>query len=121
MGLNLTLMPINFGKDTWWLGYNRLSFDRNYELFDFFGGEREEKHKKVINDMPIPKDIKVDIYGDDGLETKKNNPYGEPLTYFYAKDSKKIPMKVCKGDWNKAIIKFLQTLPKETVIVLEWR
>ncbi len=125
MGMDLTLMPMQYSdlkNHTWWLGYNRLSFDRSYNLFNYFGLDYDDyKNKKVINNKPIPKGIKVDIYGDDGLKTVETNPYGEPLTFFYAEDVKKIPVSKDMSDWNKAIIKFLKALPRKTIVVLEWR
>ncbi len=124
MGLDLSVMPIQYGNvktNKWWLCYNRLSFDRNYDLFEFFGSEREEHNKKTIKEKKIPDDVSVDIYGDEGLKKEVNNPYGEPLTFFYAEDVKNIPIKKSFSDWNKAIIKFLKSLPPKTVVVLMWR
>ena len=122
MGVDLSCMPIQYGdlKDNkWWLGYTRLSFDRNYDLFaNFDGFTRTDKKSKIVGQL-IPRDVKVQIYKDEGCEEVTEDAYGSKLTYCLAGDFKKIKIKR-NGDWNKAIIKFLQTIPKETPIVLYW-
>ena len=92
-------------------------------MFDFFGGKYEEAHPKLIEDKPIPKNVQVDLYTDNGCKNTKTNPYGENLTYFYAKDVRRFPKEFSFkiSEWNKAIISFLRQLSEDTIIVLEWR
>ena len=124
MGLDLTVCPIKYGeRDSfdWWLGHERLGFEREYDLFEQIESrgrqEPDEPIEKVCNPQPIPPHIKFEWYGDEGIEDRKENPYGEPLTFVRAFEFLKVQ---AKNPWNKCVVDFLKSLPPQTPIVLWW-
>ena len=125
MGIDLTVCPVKWDNTTWWLLHERLGFNRNYELFAQMGmgGVEDEDGnllQSVFEDSPIPEGVRVEWYGDEGIEIRTTNPYGEPLTFVRAKEFRKVKTDKTIGKWNLSIIKFLQGLPAETPVVLWW-
>lgn len=97
------------------LGYDRLSFSRNYELYDKIG--KFNLQKLFPN--------KLYWYGDDGLEELTEDAYGTDLEYCYAGEFNKLKYK--KSDIGKlinqsdyAIIQYLIMLPEKYIVVLYW-
>ena len=124
MGLDLTVCLISYPNTWWWLGNNRLSFDRCYYLFEQIMNrgrqEPEDKIEQVCQPKPLPPDVKFDWYGDEGIEEEKTDPYGDPLTFCYAHEFNEIKTDENIGPWNNAILIFLKSLPPNTPVVLWW-
>ncbi len=120
---DLILVPIYYRKtkeEDWWLGNNRLYWDRD-EYIDYFWDSGEREFPKVVNDKPIPEYIRYETYTDEGcVEKRKNVVDGKDLTYFLAGDIHKIPDNLDICLWNKAILAFLKNLPKDNIVVMEW-
>lgn len=122
MGLDLTLCIIREYATSWWLGYNRLSLDRDYDVFEQIQKcHSETEVVPVCNPVPLPANVKFDWYGDEGCKEEKEDPYGYPLTYVFAKELKKVSvMKVNSGSWNRTVWSMIMSLPDQTRIVLWW-
>ena len=111
MGLDLTLSPITL-SGTPWLAYDRLRLSRNYELFDAI---------KALPSNELPPDTTVEWYEDNGIERQTADMYGEPLRYIQAGEFRNLVFDCRKTEqWNVAVIRFLQELPRETPVVLWW-
>lgn len=124
MGLDLTVVPVKHGdRYCWWLGYDRLSLDRDYYLFEQIESrgrqEPDEPIEKVCNPQPIPDDFKFEWYGDEGLTEETTDPYGGNLTFIRAFEVHKLDVSK-SSKWNQAIIEFLKLLHPQTPIVLWW-
>jgi len=113
--------PVSYFKQDSWLCYDRLGLNRNYELFAQI--DEEKSRMPAIEAVCDPKDIpqgkRVHWYGDDGLKTITEDPYGCGLTYVDAREFANVEPGET-GDWNKAVLAFLKALPPETPIVLWW-
>jgi hypothetical protein len=112
MGMDLDLGIAKYAEDigSWWLLYDRLRLDRDYNLFDQF---------VVLTREPIPTDIKVDWYSDDGVQRIKEDAYGNLLRFVRAGEFNKIELKKT-SQWNKAVFSFLRQIPPDTPVVLYW-
>lgn len=117
MGIDLTLVIDRHGQAfnmRWFLGYDRLSVPRDYNLFD---------HIKELPLQPLPPTVKFDWYGDEGCKERKADPYGKPLTWVSAGDLAPVFQRWYKDtDWSQgaAIAGFLVGLPPSRPIVLWW-
>lgn len=121
MDLRLLIFPEIHSKVSWWLAVDQIRLKRDYDLFDYFGLDRDDrKNQPVVKLKEIPADNWLEIYSDDGIEEIKNDPYGGELKYFFAEDIKEIPDDVETSDWNKAIIIFLKNLPPKSIITPYW-
>jgi len=112
MGLDLTLVPIQWpenGPD--WLGYTRLSTERDSELYD-----------RILNDLPAePIPGALSWYGDDGLEQRTRDTYDDALMYVEAGQlGAFLYGALSTTNWNRAALKFCDHLPPETPVVLWW-
>jgi len=117
MGIDLTVYPVTIVLDNDLTGASNLWFDRNTELFEFFGlaGESQIRLNKFSSEMTIS------LHNDEGLYHTNEDAYGNLLTYFYSCDLKEKVMKIpTTSDWNIAIIKFLVDVPSSIPIVLFW-
>ena len=121
MGLDLVVSPIQYTSNNWWLCYNRLSFNRSYQLFSqIVNVGREWTDEPILNPLPVPKWIEINWYWDEGIETITENPYGEPLTYLTAGEFCELDTSDL-GNWNSAVVEFLCALPRETPVLLYWK
>jgi len=125
MGVDLTVCPVRWDNTHWWLLHERISFDRNYELFAQMGltGVEDEAGNDIVavmEDSPVPEGKRVEVYGDEGIEVCTTTPYGDPLTFVRAKEFRKVKTDKTIGKWNLAVIRFLRALPPETPVVLWW-
>lgn len=119
MGLDLTICPAHpsFGEVTELPKkghlsphlYNRLSLLRDYALFE------QIENSPGIKD--IPKGAKVDWYGDDGIQSVKDCPYGCPVQYMRAKDFEGI---TSENVYNQTILSFLRAQPPEAILYIWW-
>lgn len=112
MGLDLTLIFQTNPNSKCFHSTDKLSFTRNYDLFD--------KIQKIKAE-PIPTEI-IFYYGD--AKTKIDS-YGDALKYIKAGDLAKVeyidePWNDFFLAYNKAILEFVRALPPETMIVLYW-
>lgn len=128
MGLDLTIIPYVYGNEERMksekisiVGYSRLSFHRQYELFACFTDMGTEYAKPAIktSKMSLP----VYVYEDEGIKERTKDPYGSKLTYCLAGEFNKIDVAFedypyCQ--WNKAIIEMIKLLPSDTPIILYW-
>ena len=125
MGLDLTIGIIrtwNYEMPKWWLIHNRISFGRNYVLFSYIEDVGRCDHIKPILDMKdIPNNVCVEQYEDEGLKKNKKDPYGSEMKWCYAKEFMKIDLNNDKiRDYNKSIIRFIQSMPEHNIIIVRW-
>lgn len=116
MGIDLTLAPIKNAHGSWWLAYDRLRLDRYYDLYREFGMDGYTSisvYDVIVNQF--------DWYDDEGIVSDKLDPYGEKLKYFFSDEISKIDVNQLElSTWNKAVIEFIKSLPKQTPVVLYW-
>jgi len=127
MGLDITLNIVriyhksDLENKTWWLLFDRISFDRDYDLFGLIGDcGGYSNQKPVLKLNKIPNKVKVTQYKDEGCKDSKENPYGEELVWCWSNEFKNISLKKITNDYNKSLIKFIASL-KNQIIVIEWR
>lgn len=124
MGLDLAVCPVKYADHLeWWLGFERLSFHRDYDLFEQIDSngrqEPDEPIEKVCNPQPLPEGVEFEWYGDEGVRKETQDPYGSDLTFVRAFEFHKVDVSK-SHPWNKCIIDFLKSLPAQTPIVLWW-
>lgn len=112
MGIDLSLGIQRHNRVmNWFLVYDRLSLDRDYRLFEVV---------RETEPMPIPNNIKVDWYDDEGVETITEDPYGRALTCLPA-DELVSAMGVNElSQKNTAVMRYLEALPADYMVVLYW-
>lgn len=122
MGIDLTLLPLRGPQqmgDTLILCHDRLSFDRDYEIFGQLINFGEGK-KPIIKASSIPPQMWVETYEDDGIKRHREDDYGTELTFVYAQQLKKLRVADDASPKNKAIKAFVGALPDDTPIILLW-
>ena len=117
MGVDLRIAIIKPTAERWWLCYDRLRFDRDYDLF----GLIEKMPNWTIN----PDLVNLDWYEDNGVKRIYTNPYGDKLVYTLSDEFAKLDIPGIKTNhdmsgYNEAILKFLAALPAGTRIVICW-
>jgi len=93
------------------LGYDRLSLNRHYDLFD------------AIKDFPsqsLPQGGSLLWYLDEGVKHCTEDCYGSPLRFVYAGMFRKLLERDDISDWNRAVITMIAALPEPTRIYLWW-
>ena len=123
MGLDLTLLPLRGPHEMGEISvlcYDRLIFDQDHEIFGQLI-DCGEGNKPTIQVNPIPPQMWVEIYGDEGIERTREDNYGTELTFVYAQQLKKLKVSDGASSKNKAIKAFIDALPDDTPIILEWR
>lgn len=120
MGMDLTLLPLKEGalSDTHVLCYERLSFDRNYKIFDQIKSDKSDIGE--IETQSIPPQMWIETYEDEGIQATRKDKYGTELTFVYAQQLKKLKMPKVASPKNKAIKAFIDALPDQTAIILFW-
>lgn len=111
MGLDLSVGIVKHESVDWWLVYNRLQFDRDYDLFDRI---------KRLDTRTIPETARVDWYSDEGIKSVTEDSYGSPLKYTRPIDWRVMLKPAGMTPWNKSVIEFLRSLPDPTPIILWW-
>lgn len=126
MGFDLTILPLRnlrelTGQMT--LCYNRLAFDRDYRIFGQISKMDYEDipEKPILNPRPIPAQLFAWLYEDEGIDRTREDKYGEELTFLYAEEMKRLNIPENASPMNKAIKAFIDTLPNDTPIILQWR
>jgi hypothetical protein len=106
--------------DTSVLCHDSLSFDQSYEIF---GQLRDVVAGNVptIKANSIPQNLQVGIYDEEGLKWRRDDNYGDELTFLSAKQLKGLHVPCDVSPKNKAIMAFVQALPDDTPIILFWR
>lgn len=69
---------------------------------------------------PLPPDLKVGCFEDEGLVFVEKDRNGQPLTYITSSDLAKVDVPDGLSPWNRAVFAFLLALPEEMRIVLFW-
>lgn len=120
MGLDLTLFPIRLEQlgETEVFCYDRLSFDRDYEIFDQL--IKIDGSEPTIRTLPIPPQLWVSTYGEEGSKRTRNDKYGTELTFVYAETLKQLKIPESSSAKNKAIKAFIDALPNDIPIILLW-
>lgn len=108
-------------KKTWWFGLTTLYTSKCYRFYDFIGPNYGRYgNETAVNLKPIPKDIEISIYKDDGLENNiKLDCFGNELLYFTAGDINNIPDKEVKimSSWVQGIISFLKNIDPDCAVM----
>lgn len=122
MSVDLTLCPIPYASQKWWLAYDRVELKCDYDLYSLIAAFGRGCHEPVMQPQPIPPDKYVDWYGDQGIQRVDKDAYGTPLTYVPAGEFRNITAAHLSeaSKWNRAVISMLQLLPKDTPVVLWW-
>ena len=109
MSTNLILAFDRYGTSGHVLCFERHNLDwRDYEAFDRIKAEA----------IPMPEGVLW--YGDEGIEDRKDDPYGEPLTWMAAHTlARHLAAQPLRG-WDVATLAFLKALPPATKVVLWW-
>jgi hypothetical protein len=116
VGIDLKVMASYFrGRRGEMLPTATLRFERDSGLF---GALSREAAVCVVH--PLPPDLRVGCYEDEGLGFKQVDRYGQPLTYTTPADLEKLNIPDGLSPWNSAVLAFLQALPKDARIVLYW-
>jgi hypothetical protein len=109
MSINLTLVFDQFGLGGDILGYSRLALQhQDYDLFD------------AIRAEATPMSVGVRWYGDEGLELCDLDPYGDKLTCISAFRLECRLAGVELGPWDRAVLAFVKTLPRDARVILWW-
>jgi hypothetical protein len=110
----LSNYPDGYGPDhdIWHLANNRLSLLRDYGLYNVI---------KSQNVKELPSNVKFEWYFEKGVETTTTDSWGAKLTFVDAREFKKIKTeRFNPSKWNRAVLKFLASLPPKTPVVLYW-
>ena len=128
MSFELTLLLLK-GKEE--LGsrfvrcYERLRFDQDYRIFgqliDVSPYCQSGKSTISIRVNSLPPQMWVETYEDEGIKRTRKDPYGDELTFVYARQLKKLKLPRNSSPKNRAIKAFVDALPGDTPIILEWR
>ncbi len=132
MALDLTLIPLRGPKElglTLVVCSDSLAFDRDYEVFgqlrDLSNYRRHGLDnipvRPTIKVIPIPSQMWIDIYWDGGIKKMREDGRGDELTFVYAEQLKKLKVPDDASPKNKAIKAFIDALPNDTPIILQWR
>lgn len=124
MGMDLALSPFTHHPSQWkWhLETARLPLDRDYRLFTQVSKKvmgTEEDVEQICKPKPLPPNVKFDAYEDEGIKTRKTDPYGEKLTYVLAEELAKLDL-TGVSPWNRAVFAMMKQLPPDTPVILWW-
>lgn len=78
------------------------------------------EYSPSIAPRPLPDGCMVYHHRDDGLRFTKNDDYGTPLTFVYAKELSALKCTEDTPPYNRAVVAFVKALPPETPIILMW-
>jgi hypothetical protein len=111
MGVDLTLVLDKYELSGPILAHDRLSLrGRHYDLW------------VRLDAAGTPVAEGIDWYGDEGIERRTENPYGDPIKAITAFQFIKAWDEFSKGshwgDWDLAVAAFIRALPAATKIVL---
>ena len=69
---------------------------------------------------PLPKDLKVGHYEDEGLKYEVVDRHGTPLTFTTLAELRNLQVPDDVSPWNRAVLAFLLALSPEARVVLYW-
>ena len=132
MSLELVLLPLRGPEEVGSrsvLCYERLRFDQDYRIFGQLtdmsshcgSGVDDIPAKPTIRVNPLPPQMWVETYGEEGIKRTREDPYGDELTFVYAQQLKKLKLPRDSSPKNRALKAFVDALPGDTPIILEWR
>ncbi len=116
MGIDLKVMASSYREhQDELLPTATLRFERDSELFS----------KLALDAVPclvrpLPPDLKVGCYDDEGLVFRQNDRYGHPLTFLTSAELATLEVSDGTCLWNIAVLAFLLGLPEDVRIVLYW-
>jgi len=112
MGLDLTLVVNAYrSDDNMPLAYERLRLDANYKMFDSI---------KDAGAVPLRANRELRWYGDEGIERRQDDPYGDRITSIRAKQVADAMSTHKLTDKNIAVFAYMKALPPDTEIFLWW-
>jgi hypothetical protein len=99
--------------------------DTDYQIFSqiidmSYRQEEGISKKPTIQTYPIPPQMWVRTYGDEGIEKAHEDGDGKALTFVYAQQLKKLRIPDNASSQNKAIKAFVDALPDDVPIILMW-
>ena len=113
--MNLDVYPIKYPDSDLWVGYDRLSFITNYELFNTI---------QALRAYYIHDDIIFQIFTQSGIVEKTTNVYGDKLTYVRAEEFRKVHPVIsgrsASMKWNNAVLLMLRNLKEDMPVVIYW-
>jgi len=119
MSLDLKIIPVEAKRwelqSGFGLQYERdsLMFVGDYRIF--------EQIQETVPTHPLPEGVKLEVYSEGGIEHRRNDSYGDELTFVLAGDLKKIQWPTTElQPWNRAIKAFIKALPNDTCVILFW-
>ncbi len=116
MGIDLKAMASYFREHrSEMLPTATVRFDRDPRLFS-----KLSRHVAPCLVQPLPPDLKVGCYEDNGLSYKQVDQYGAPLTFTTPAALARLVPPDEMSPWNAAVLAFLTALPDNTRIVLYW-
>ena len=122
MGVDLTLLPLKGARqigDESVICIDCLNFDQDYEIFGQIEGF-DRGGTQTIKPIPIPPQLWVITYEEEGIKRQRDDKYGKELTFVFAKALKKLKVGDDASPKNKAIKAFVDALPNDTPIILFW-
>ena len=122
MGLDLTLLPLKGPRqmtDALVFCYDRLVFDRDYQIFSQLT-DMGEGNKPTIKVNSIPPQMWVETCEGEGITRRRDDKYGTELTFVYAVRLKKLQVRDDASSKNKAIKAFIDALPDDVPFILLW-
>src|SRR6059058_428169 len=69
---------------------------------------------------PLPADLKVGHYEDEGLKYETEDRHGSPLTFTTPANLRNLRVPADVSPWNGAVLAFLPALPPDARVVLYW-
>lgn len=133
MGIGLRLYPLRGPSEmgeSEVLCVDSLTFEADYRVFaqlcdasKEIAGEFKEalEGRELIRTFPIPPQMWVLFYEDEGSSRTREDQYDQELTFAYARDLKKLVVPPDSSAKNKAIKAFIEALPEDAPIILMWR
>ena len=125
MSLDLSLFPLNHPRqlrETEVLCVGRLNWDQDYRIFGQLIDMAQYgiAEKPTIRTHAFPPQLWIEFFEEEGTKRENTDPYGEPLTFAYAQDLKKLELPPDASPQSRAIKAFISELPEKTPIVLYW-
>lgn len=116
MGIDLKVMTSHFRERRGeLLPTAMLRFERDSALFSKLSMDAVPRLVQ-----PLPPDLKVGSYEDEGLVFTQADRYGQPLSWISRADLAAMELPDRVSSWNRAVLAFLLALPEDIRIVLFW-
>jgi hypothetical protein len=116
MGVDLKVLATNFRERRGeFLATAAMRFDRDTGLFTQLAPDSDSRLVQ-----PLPADLKVGHYEDEGLRWDMTDRQGHPLTFTTPAELRRLRVPDDLAPWNRAVLAFLLALPPDARIVLYW-